>query len=256
MEIIDTILSNLVVFQIVTDLIKVTIGAGLCFGALKWRRGLLTSTAIGWGLFLGVLAAMVFWEVLGEAGAIICILAGVIALPVLTYTVPGVNRFVLGFLVSCKLFFMLTTVLAKGGTIEIETAIIIPLVAGALTGLGLMAWTEVRVSAFVLGCTFIGASEIAPVVSEWINRIFFSVTGDVGYLFDPIDLFFAFFKVELTDGWMLVSMIFFMAIGGRKQIKAIKDNGIPLDTPLIVFESIDGKNGRIYTDKGPVDTIK
>ncbi len=256
MDIIEEILSNLLVFQIITDLIKVTIGAGLCFGALKWRRGLLTTTAIGWGLFLGVLAAMFFGEILGTGGAIICILAGFIGLPILTYTIPGVNRFVLGFLVSCKLLFMLTTVLAKAGKMDIEMVFALPLIVGTLAGLALMAWTTVRVSAFVLGCTFIGASEIAPVVSEWANRILFSVTGDYSYIFDPIDLFFALFKVELTDHWMLISMIILMIWGGYRQIQRLKELGIPLDTPLIGFESPTGPNGRIYTKKGPVDTMK
>lgn len=215
----------------------------------------MTTTAIAWGLFLGVILALITSKTLSEGGAVICVLAGVIGLPILTYTVPGVNRFILGFLVSCKLLFMLTTVLAKKNAIEIEAAIMVPLVVGTIVGLCLMVWTRVRVSAFVLGCTFIGASEIAPVVSEWVNRIFFSVTGDIGYLFDPIDLFFALFKVELTDQWMLISMIILMIWGGYKQIKNLKANGIALDTPLIGFEVPRGDNGKIYTKDGSIDTM-
>lgn len=256
MDLIEGIFENLFIFQVVTDLIKVSIGAGLCFGALKWRRGLLTTTAVGWGLFLGLLAALIFEDALGGTGAVICILTGLIVVPILTYTVPGVNRFVLGFLVSCKLLFMLTTVLAKAGSMEIETAIGLPLIGGMVVGLCLMAWTRVRVSAFVLGCTFLGASEIAPVISEWINRILFSVTGNFGYLFDPIDLFFALFKVELTDHWMLISMIVLMIWGGYRQIQQLKEKGIALDTPLIGFEVPEGKNGTIYTESGTVDTMK
>ncbi len=250
------IFSNILIFQIITDLIKVTIGSGLCFGALKWRRGLLTSTAIGWGLFLGFLAAMVVGEMIGGVGAFACILAGLILLPILTYTVPGVNRFILGFLVSCKLSFMLTTVMAKKGTIDIGSAIFIPLLAGTIVGVGLMAWTSMRVGAFVLGCSFIGASEIAPVVSEWINRILFSATGNISYLFDPIDLFFALFKVELTDGWMLASMIVFMIWGGGKQLERLEAEGIPFNTPIIGFEVPKGNNGKITTNKRTIDTIK
>lgn len=256
MEIIGKILSNLLIFQIITELIKVTIGAGLCFGALKWRRGLLTTTAIGWGFFLGVLFAILFGEILGGTGSIICVLIGLIILPILTYTVPGVNRFVLGFLVSCKLLFMLTTVLAKANAMDIGMVFALPLIAGTLVGLMLMAWTKMRISAFVLACTFIGASEIAPVVSEWINRILFSATGDGGHIIDPVDLFFALFKVELTDQWMLISMIVLMIWGGYKQIQRLKKIGISFDTPIIGFESPTGPNGRIYTDKGPIDTIK
>lgn len=251
----DDIFSRLLVFQFVLDLIKVTVGAGLCFGALKWRRGLLTSTAIYWGIFLGLIVSMLFIDTIELGGIIAFVAIGAILIPILTYTIPGVNRFVLGFLVSSKLFFMLTTVLAKSGDMDIEEAIVLPLVAGTIVGLCLMAWTRVRVSAFVLGCTFIGASEIAPVISEWINRILYAATGDFQYLFDPIDILFALFKIELTDTWTLIAMVVLMIWGGYKQISNIKANGISLDTPLIGFEMPKGKNGRIYTKDGYIDTL-
>lgn len=249
------IVARLLVFQIVIDLISVTVGAGLCFGALKWHRGLLTTTAIAWGFILGLIAAMFISEVAGEVGVIPCILVGTIGLPILTYTLPAVNRFILGFLVSNKLLFMVTTPLAKDGAIGIEEAIVVPLVLGIVAGLVLMAWTKVSVSAFVLGCTFVGASQIAPVISEWINRIFFAATGDIGYLIDPIDLIFALFKIELTDWWTLIAMVAFMGLGAYRQIRNMKEKGIPLDTPLIVVESKNGHNGRIYTKNGHIDTM-
>jgi len=213
----------------------------------------LTSTAIGWGGLLGLVIAVFLAEIGGGTGALFGFLIGLIGLPILTYTIPGVNRFILGFLVSCKLFFMATTVLMKNGTMDIGMAFALPLVAGTLTGLCLMAWTKVRVSAFVLGCNFIGASEVAPAASDLINHILFSVTGDYSILFDPYDLFFALFKVELTDGWTLLAMILLMIWGIYKQIKSLNEHNIPLDTPLIGFES--PFNGRIYTKDGYIDTI-
>lgn len=250
----EEIASRLLIFQVVIDLIKVTVGAGLCFGALKWRRGLLTTTAIYWGLFLGLMIALLLG---GEIETIIIFaLIGLIVLPILTYTIPGVNRFVLGFLVSSKLFFMLTTALVKAGDMGIESAVVVPLIAGTIVGLILMAWTQVRVSAFVLGCTFIGASEIAPVISEWINRVGFAITGDYYYLFDPVDLLFSLFKIELTDKWTLIAMILLMIWGGYKQINNLKANDIPLDTPLIGFESPRSENGKLYTKDRVVDTMK
>lgn len=248
------ILSRLLVFQIVLDLISVTVGVGLCFGALKWPKGLLTTTAIAWGFFLGVIAAMLVGKAAGEVGALLCILIGTIGLPILTYTSPAVNRFVLGFLVSSKLFFMLTTWLAKDHGLGIEEAIMVPLIAGTVVGVALMAWKQVSVSAFVLGCTFIGASQIAPVISQWINRIAFGITGNIEYLFDPVDLIFALFKIELTDKWTLGAMVAFMGLGAYKQIKNMKEKNIPLDMPLVVFES-NSHNGRIYTKGGHIDTM-
>lgn len=247
------IASRLVIFQVVIDIIKVTVGAGLCFGALKWRRGLLSATASYWGVFLGVI--LVFLIDGGIEQIIIFALIGLILFPILTYTIPGVNRFVLGFLVSSKLFFMLTTVMAKSGDMGIESAVILPLIAGTVVGVFLMAWTRVRVSAFVLGCTFIGASEIAPVISEWINRILFAATGDYFYLFDPVDLLFSLFKIELTDTWTLIAMVVLMIWGGYKQINALKANSIPLDTPVIGFEVPRSENGKLYTKEETVDTM-
>ncbi len=236
MEFIDTILSNLLIFQIVTSCIKVTVGAGLCFGALKWRRGLLTTTAISWGFFLGLLIMMMLNESFDSAGSIFIVCACVILLPILTYTIPGVNRFMLGFIVGNKLAFMVTTELAKERIIDIQNAIIIPLAIGTIVGVVLMAWTKVRVSAFVIGCAFLGSCEMASTISEWINRIFFSVTGDVGYLFDPIDLLFSLFKIELTDIYTFISLVVLMILGIRTQIKSLQAQGIPLSTPVIGFE--------------------
>lgn len=254
MEFLEMVLGNLVIFQIVTEIIQVTIGVGMCYGALKWRKGLLTTTAIGWGFVLGVLLAFIFRDILEGTGALTCVVVGVLAMPILTYTSFAVNRFVLGFLVSCKLLIMLTTVLAKEGMIDIQTTIMLPLIGGTIVGLILMAWTSVSVSAFVLGCSFIGATEIASVISEWINRLLFTTTGDYGYLIDPIDMIFAFFKIELTDMWMLISMVIFMSLGSLSQIKRLKKNNIPLNTPVIVYESMTGPNGRMYTTNGHIDT--
>lgn len=254
MEFFERLLMNLTVFQIVTEIIQATIGVGLCFGALKWRKGLLTTTAIGWGFVLGIVFAFIFGDILGETGALTCVAIGVLVMPLLTYTVFSVNRFVLGFLVGCKLLIMLTTVLAKEGMIDIYTTVTMPLLGGTIVGLCLMAWTRVSVSAFVLGCSFLGSAEIAPVVSEWINRLLFAVTGDYGYLIDPIDLFFGLFKIELTDEWMLISMIIFMSLGIYTQIKRLEANNIPLNTPVIVYESTTEPNGRIHTANGYIDT--
>lgn len=256
MDAIEAIIKNWLIFEIAGSLIKVTLGAGLCFGALKWRKGLLTVTAIGWGFILGGALALLTADLFGWVGIIIFILTGLVVLPILTYRIPAVNRFMLGFLVSSKLFFMLTTVLAKQGIMEISTAAVLPLVVGTMIGFILMAWTRVRVSAFILGCTFIGASEIAPVISEWINRIGFSLTGNPQFFFDPVDLIFAMFKIELTDKWTLGCMILFMAIGACIQIRNMKQKGIAMDTPLIVYESSSGPNGRIYNKDGKyIDTL-
>ena len=240
----EKLLENIAVFQIVTELVKVTLGAGLCFGALKWRRGLLTTTAIGWGAVLGIICWYLFSSGADQEIFVISVAIGAILFPILTYTIPGINRFVLGFLVGMKIFTMVATVLLKQGSIDIELFIVMPLIAGTFIGLILMAWIQMRVSAVVIGCSFIGASEIAPVISEWWNRAGYTLTGDISYLIDPLDLLFALFKIELTDKVTLISLLVLLICGCGYQLKCLSDQGIPYSTPVIGFEVDREDKGR------------
>lgn len=261
MEVVEFVFENIVIFQVISCLYDIALGAACCYGALKWRRGLITTVAIGWGFFLGFGLAipMVFY---GDAHPSLLLLLpaiGMILLPILTYNIAGVNRFMLGYIVSSKLFFMATTVMAKNGGIDFLSALLFPLIGGAVIGLVLMAWTSIRVSAFVFSCTFIGASGIAPNISKLINGTLFAATRDFSFLFNPIDTFFAFFGVELTDEWTLGAMIVLMVIFGYYQIRTMKRKGIPLNAPLIGFEVPEdkGENGRIYVGRNNyIDTMK
>lgn len=241
------IMEHLAIFQIVIEVIQVTVGTGLCFGALKWRKGTLTTMAVIWGVALGfALGLSIIYSGNGDGGVLL-ITGGLGALifPILTYTVAGVNRFVLGFLVGTKFVGMITTVLLKEGVMDIGEAFLVPMVCGALIGLAMMAWVQMRVLPFVLCCTFIGASDIAPTVSEWVNRIGYSVTGDISFLFDPVDLLFALFKVELTDAVTLIVMTLLLIVGCSTQLKRLKTQGIAYSTPIIGFEVARSENAEI-----------
>lgn len=239
MELLSYIIENIIVFQIVFELIEVTVGAGLCFGPLKWQRGLMTTVAIGWGCVFGLAAGYIGYEsdIISDFEAILILAAlGAIILPILTYTIAGFNRFVLGYIVTSKLAAMLSTVLVKEGMIDIEESILMPIIIGFVAGFIFMAWTRMRVLPFVLASSFLGASEIAPTISEWYNRIMYSTTSDISYLFDPVDLLFALFKIELTDTVTLISMILLMIFACYAHLNRLKKNNIPYNTPIIGFE--------------------
>ena len=186
---------------------------------------------VGHFLGFGLAIPMVFYGDANPSFLLLLPAIGMILLPILTYNIAGVNRFILGYIVSSKLFFMATTVMAKNGDIDVLSALLYPLIGGAVIGLVLMAWTKIRVSAFVFSCTFIGASGIAPNISKLINGTLFTATGDFSL----------------------------MVILGYRQIRTMKRKGIPLDAPLIGFEVPEdkGKNGRIYVgENNHIDTMK
>lgn len=232
-------LAYITIFQVVTDIYDLFIGSALVFGALKWRKGLLTTLAVYWGIVLGTLSGL-FISFLFDVSLLVLILTimiGAIIFPTLTYCVPAVNRFVLGFLVTMKLLYMVTTYLCKNGNMEFETAIVLPLIMATLIGIVFMILRQLSVLPFALGCVFLGASQIAPTVSKYINQVIFGITHDYSLLFDPIDFIFALFKIELTDGWTLLFMIVFMCVGVPLKIKDIKRQGYDYSTPIITFET-------------------
>lgn len=232
-------LAGITVYKIVTDIYDLLIGSALVFGALKWRRGLMTTTAFYWGLILGFIGGYFICLSMNVSEAIILItvIFGAIIFPILTYQIPSINRFVLGFIVTMKLFYMFTTYLCKEGYIEFGLAITLPIIMGTILGIIFMLLQQLSVLPFALGCVFIGASQIAPTLAKYVNQVIFGITQDYSILFDPISFIFALFKIELTDEWTLAFMIFFMGIGLPVQLRYIKEQGYDYDTPIIAFET-------------------
>lgn len=231
-------LEYLAIFQIATDIYDLLIGSALIYGALKWRKGLLSTTACYWGIVLGFAGGGIIAYALDMPAVIfITIIIGAIVFPIMTYLIPAVNRFVLGFIVTMKLLYMLTTYLCKKGIMEFSVALISPLIVATILGILFMFMREMSVLPFALGCVFIGASQLAPTIAKYINQFIFGITQDFSLLFDPIDFIFALFKIELTDGWTLLLMIIFMVCGLPIQLGYIKKQGYDYDTPLIVFET-------------------
>ena len=141
------LLERLAVFQVVIEVIQVIFGAGLCFGALKWRRGSLTTTAAIWGLLLGFsLGFSIVYSGGGDIGILLMTCGlGAVVFPILTYTIAGVNRFVLGFLFGTKFVALITTVLFKEGAMDFEVALILPFACGAFVGLIMrLSWQMTR----------------------------------------------------------------------------------------------------------------
>lgn len=228
----------LAIFQIATDIYDLLIGSALIYGALKWRKGLLSTTACYWGIVLGFAGGGIIAYALDMPVVIfITIIIGAIVFPIMTYLIPAVNRFVLGFLVTMKLLYMLTTHLCKKGIMEFSVALISPLIVATILGILFMFMREMSVLPFALGCVFIGASQMAPTIAKYINQFIFGITQDFSLLFEPIDFIFALFKIELTDGWTLLLMVIFMVCGLPIQLGYIKKQGYDYDTPLIVFET-------------------
>lgn len=227
-------LENIIGLKLLSDVFSAIFGAWICFGALKWRKGLITTIAMYWGLFLGLfVGTMLAMNTYDPTSILVAPVVGLIILPIAVYKVPAVNRFIIGFIVAMKIVFMITTVLMKAGEMSISTALMVPLIVGTIAGVILMLWTQFSIGSYIIATSFIGAAQAAPSVSNIINYIEAGFTGEIWW--DPYDILFALFKIELTDFWTLVILIIMLAwacVYTYKHITAV----IPPNTPLIVYE--------------------
>ena len=227
-------LENIIGLKLLSDVFSAIFGAWICFGALKWRKGLITTIAMYWGLFLGLfVGTMLAMNTYDPTSILVAPVVGLIILPIAVYKVPAVNRFIIGFIVAMKIVFMITTVLMKAGEMSISTALMVPLIVGTIVGVILMLWTQFSIGSYIIATSFIGAAQAAPSVSNIINYIEAGFTGEIWW--DPYDILFALFKIELTDFWTLVILIIMLAwacVYTYKHITAV----IPPNTPLIVYE--------------------
>ncbi len=244
------IISTIALVEIILDLLKGTMGIGMCFFALKWRRGLMTTTAVGWGVFLGAIAGYYAADISDSLVTIIIFMGiGAIVLPILTYNIPGVNRFMIGYIVFMKIAYMFTTELFRRGSTDWFGILLLPMIIGAIGGVILAAWVDVPVSAFVLACAFFGASEAAPIIAKYINYVGYGITQDVNWLIDPLGIIMKLFSIELSDIPTLVSLLILMGFGIPMQLQIIKNQGYSYSIPLIVFETDNkSEHGKIVDE--------
>ncbi len=247
----DEIVGRIMLIKLLSDLLSVILGTGLLFGALKWSKGLISTTALYWGAFIGtIIGYLAFLDNIEFFlySIIICALI----LPILTYTIAGVNRFILGFIVTTKIMYLITVPMFKDGNIDLPLAIFIPLLIGTFAGLFFMSWTKVKISTFIYACAFLGASEIAPVAADYVNQFFYGFTGLSWFMYNPLDFVFAIMKIQLTDWTTFILMMLLMAIGIYTQFKSVtaqlKAKGYenPLEVPLITYETANReRHGKI-----------
>ena len=241
----EEFISRILTYKIAFDIFDALIGVGICYGALKWRKGLITTVAFYWGLILGGVVGMAltsrnmsyYSSSVDTTPLFLCLIAGGIVFPILTYKVAGVNRFVLGFIVITKLAYMITTVGVEEYGMDISTALTLPLLAGTVAGLVFMAWTKIKILPFVITCAFMGASQTAPKLANFTQMIRYGSTGDSELLPGVEDIILGLFRIELTDEWTLIWLVPIMATGMYFQFRSVRMQGYTLDTPLITYET-------------------
>lgn len=262
-----------VLIFIALNLLQTAVGAGLCFAPIKWQKGLITAMSIKLGMLAGGILATIITIYLFDSEAsgvprsvaykyieyipaffVISVILGAIIMPVLTYTVSKINRFVLGYIVGSKLTIIFTVGAIHDGldeignylfngnlNIEIIIVMLMPVIIGSIFGIILASLDKFKISAYVVACSYIGASECAPNIEKYLGYIKAFLTGDIGAAIDPIDMIFSSYNIELNSMTTFVIIIILMGISSYYKIKSLLNQGYSLDTNIALLETEEGE---------------
>lgn len=226
-------MEGLMYFLDLLILIRIGTGAVMCVFGYKWRKGLISIMALYIGFSLGMIAfALVIAAEMGAGIGIVIWLIITVGFVIAAYKNIKLNHFLTAFLVGIKLFTMLIYFLMEQGIIEYGWSLIVVPVFLSTIG-AIFVCGKFTYMAVVCCTAYIGAVEVAMGISKLLNGTLFAVTGDFGFLFNPIDFILSIMGIEMPSGLEVILIFIIFAIGAWYQRKILIKNNIDLSEVIV-----------------------
>ena len=227
-EIISVVINAFLVLRLITSVV-------MCVYGCKWRKGLIATTSLYIGIFLGLLLLAFLMEVSSLEMEINLLISAVVPIvfTIMAYKCIWLNHFLTGFLVFNKLSFMVIFRLMSERVIDIDLKYIIaiPIIIGIIAGIII---SVKFINYAVLFCiVYIGTVDLVLSISEMINKALFVATSDLGFLFDPEDILLKLVGVDVPS---VIEVIFIIVVGIISfilQKKLLDRQGISLSSYVV-----------------------
>lgn len=217
----EVMMNAIIVVQTVTS-------AVMCVYGYKWSKGLIATMSIYIGVFIGGLITAMLINIAAHPAMLLALPVTVIWFWVAAYKVVWLNHFLAGFLLVMKLSYMIVYTMMDNGIIEFNLGALLgmPLVLGLISGIIICAIFNNYV---VLLCvTFIGATELGTRICAWIDKGLFVTTGNIGFMFNPLDIVLEFFGIETLGLKEVAIIIIIFVVSFLVQRGIMISNGIDL----------------------------
>ncbi len=220
---INTIDKIVIVTNAIVAMQAVTSGI-MCIYGYKWSKGLIGIMASYFGGAIGLVISYYLIESGEQVDSLLAIPICAAIFMVMAYNIPWVNHFSAGAIIGTKVSHMIGFALMQEGIIDydIEALLVVPLIFGLIVGLITSGIFKNYV--VILCMAFIGAINVVPDIVELMNGSLFAITGDIGYIFDPIDFILSFFGIETISGIEVVGIIIVFVISFFVQKKLSNKN--------------------------------
>lgn len=209
-------------------IIKAITSAIMCVYGYKWHKGLIATMSTYIGFTLGCTITYVLLESGAELECIIIVPICTVVFAMCAYKVVWLNHFAAGYLLVIKITYMILYILMDNGIIETDGGILfgVPIIIGFIAGLIICSVYNNYV--VILCVAFIGATELVPTVIDLINKTLFTITGDIGFIFDPRDFILGLFGIDTISTIEVIGILFVFGLSFLVQRKVLIDQGIDL----------------------------
>ncbi len=230
LQIICYVVDFFIVLQIITSAI-------MCLYGYKWSKGLIAIMSAYIGFTLGGIIAYLLLNVGVGYECLWIVPICTIAFAVSAYNVVWLNHFSAGYLLVIKICYMILYTLMDNGIFDadIKVLLITPLVIGFFAGIIICSVYNNYV--VILCMSFIGATELVSKIIDIANKTLFVATGDISFIFNPIDFILEIFGIETISFIEVIGILVVFGLSFGWQRKLMIDNGIDLSK-----DTIDDRN--------------
>lgn len=229
------ILSIIVFIINAVTLVRFITSIVMCVYGYKWKRGLIATTSIYIGVFLGALLLYCLGkiDIINIETSLILSLFVPIIFFILAYRWIRLNHFLIGFITSTKILFMLLYGLMDKNIIDIDASIlfVVPLIIGVIVGCVLS--TYLKYSAVLLCLAYIGSVDLVLNLFDLINKGLFIASGDISYIFDIEDILMQIIGIDIPSFWESVFILAVTIFSFIWQSSVLRKRGVNLSDYII-----------------------
>lgn len=213
--------------------IQTITSAVMCVYGYKWRKKLIAIMSLYIGVTIGLVIAYFLLEGGAGLGCLWIIPICAVTFAGSAYKIVRLNHFSAGYLVSIKISYMVLYTLMDKGMMKanISVLLVAPIIIGFIAGLIIVSVYNNYV--IILCLAFIGATEFVPKVVQFFNKTLFVATGDLSFIFDPVDYILGVFGIDTVSFIEAIGILAVFGLSFWWQRNTVTANGINLSDAVI-----------------------
>ncbi len=221
-----------IMFLSLFKLLQFAISGIMCVFGYKWSKGLIAIMSLYVGIGIGgFITYLLLQSGMGlECLVVVPIVAVVFS--VLAYKWITLNHFMAGFLLSIKILFMIAVNMSENMSSD-SSGILFCFIVVLSIIIGIAVCNKYNHYILIACVSYLGAIEVTTKIFDWIDKGLFFSTGDISFVFNPVEFVLSLLGMEMPSGWEAVVIILIGLVSFWYQRGRVISLGIDLSDKIV-----------------------